>query len=435
MCWNHPSLQAHLVLDKTEQAKSAKLTSSGYPKLANTLHELERLLTKKSGGLRSFRAAILDYLFQYKWSVSYPNRFSPYNLERSAGRLNAVFSPIIQAFNTDVQIFVEGMQQHPAWPTAPDAEGAGAVLRKMFFNKEPTLEGMVTSGRVRIVSLSGSAAGVSGKTVSFFDMTPPPTFVVPATPPAGNTSGSSGSNAGGSSSGGATEIGSVASQLGLGVLSPLTAGTLTTALRALQQPQPITVEVAKGLTLYVTPHSLAAASEAELNLNLVVGEESAPKVAEGAGNEHLLDRISEARLQTTVRVPGVRLFEVSNFALDVQVPRPDGIFPIVGHAWNSVFGQVPVVRGFFKWKREPATVYHRNLVVVNAIIAPTAADLALGLRFHKDLLPKSVTDDSEKANECFIAMERAHQLKLHAVLGLPIPDFSKPLKPPEQACK
>ena len=67
--------------------------AAGALSLERTKEELEHLL--KGGPLRSFQAAILDYLFHYKWSRSYPERFSAYNLSRSAGRVNALFSPII----------------------------------------------------------------------------------------------------------------------------------------------------------------------------------------------------------------------------------------------------------------------------------------------------------------------------------------------------
>ena len=99
---------------------------------------------------------------------------------------------------------------------------------------------------------------------------------------------------------------------------------------------------------------------------------------------------------------------------------PTGYSPIVGHAWNSVFGHVPVLNRFFKWKREPATVYHRNLVVVSAIIAPTAADLSLGLRFHNDVLNRRTRTDAATARNCLNSLLVEHQRKIHTVLGLPV---------------
>ena len=383
--------------------------------LERTQEELKHLL-HNDGPLRSFRAAILDYLFHYKWSRSYPERFSAYNLPRSAGRVNALFSPVIEAFNTDVQVFVESMQGHPLWPTAPKPEGSVAGLKKIFLNRELTLEGIVAAGRVKVVSLSGSPSKVKGDTISYFDMTPPPNFIVPES---GSQADSTADDGGDSTqAAGAGGLGSVLAQIGLP--GPFTAGTVTAALRALQAPKPVTVQLNRGLSLDVTAYSLAEASAAELSLKLTVSQEDPSKIGEGSDNAPLLDRIANAELETTVRVPGARLFEVSNFALDVQAPRPDGIFPIVGHAWNSVFGQVPVLNRFFKWRREPATVYHRNLVVVSAIIAPTAADLSLGLRFHRDALGRQARTDAAIAGRCLDNLLVEHQRKIHTVLGLTV---------------
>ena len=247
-------------------------------------------------------------------------------------------------------------------------------------------------------------------------MTPPPNFIVPES---GSQADSTADDGGDSTqAAGAGGVGSVLAQIGLP--GPFTTGTVTAALRALQAPKPVTVQLNRGLSLEVTAHSLAEASAAELSLKLKVSQDAPSKIGEGSDKVHLLDRIANAELETTVRVPGARLFEVSNFALDVQAPRPDGIFPIVGHAWNSVFGHVPVLNRFFKWKREPATVYHRNLVVVSAIIAPTAADLSLGLRFHNDVLNRRTRTDAATARNCLNSLLVEHQRKIHTVLGLPV---------------
>ena len=397
---------------ETADQSSAKLPANAacgnrkpvqFPSLVRTKEELEFLLSPDGAALRSLRAALLDYLFHYKWSQAYPERFSAHNLQRSAGRVDGLFGPVVQAFSNDIQVFIEGMQCRRGWPTGPKPKGGSSFFKKVFLNLEPTLEGLASSGHIKVVALSSSPAKVQGDTVSFFDMTPPPEFNLQAE---GGT--------------------------GVSAVAPFTAGSI--ALRALQAPQPVTVQVDRGLTIEITPYSLAEASAAELHINLTVGEPSAPKVVEGSTSGHLLDRIAKIELQTRVRVPGVRLFEVSNFALDVQVPRPDGIVPIIGHVSNGVFGRIPGLGGFFKWKREPATVYHRNFVVVNAVIAPTAADLALGLRFHNDILPNrdGLKRDAAKARSCLNELLRSHQGKIHHVLGLPI---GSKVKHDEEACQ
>ena len=297
------------------------------------------------------------------------------------------------------------------------------MLEKFFLNREGTLEGVFTAGRVKVVSLSASPSMVKADTISYFDMTPAPNFIVPKSQSQdGNTEGKADSTSGAGSGSAQTkdgrQIGSVLAQIGLP--ESLTAGHVTAALRALQAPQPVTVQLNHGLSLEVTAHSLAGASAAELSILLTVSQETHSNIGESSDNTSLLDRIAHATLKTTVIVPGARLFEVSNFALDVQVRRPDGIFPIVGHAWNGVFGHVPVLNRLFKWKREPATGYHRSLVVVNAIIAPTAADLALGLRFHLDELSEQAQSDASITKKCLDSFLVEHNRKMHSVLGLPV---------------
>ena len=404
-------------------------------RLTRTRDEFRNLFEGEQ--VKLFQAAILDYLFHYKWSLSYPERFSAYNLARSADRIDAFFYPIVEALGADIEALVQEMTEHPSWPTAPKRNRVAAFIPKLW-NGGPSLAGISNSGRVKVVSLSADPSSLKSETVSYFDMTPPPTFLIPERGGAGGDGFSeTGSQINNGSSSTVSESVSVsdgrAVQSGPTMLSPLTAGTVTAALRALQASEPVTAKLNRQLSLDFTAHSLAEASSAELSLKLTVSQEEPSTNGTASASSFVFDRIANTELSTTVRVPGSRLFEISNIALDVQVSRPDGLVPIVGHVWNGVFGQVPLLNRLFKWKREPSTVYHRNLIVVTAVIAPTAADLALGLRYHNDILRTDTSTDSTIAKNCLDSLLFSHQIKIHGLLDLQ--EYSPPEVEIDKNCK
>ena len=71
------------------------------------------------------RAAVADFLFNYKWASQYPHSFIPYDLSQSHQELNAELNPLILAFNRDVSAFTQSLQSemeckyrsmpHPGW--------------------------------------------------------------------------------------------------------------------------------------------------------------------------------------------------------------------------------------------------------------------------------------------------------------------------------
>ena len=180
----------------------------------------------------------------------------------------------------------------------------------------------------------------------------------------------------------------------------------------------VTVELGHGFSVQFTGHSLAGASSAELVMKFQVSQETTSMNDNGSAYTDPLDRIAKSTLSTTVVVPGTRLFEVSNFALGVRIPQPDGFVPIVGQLWNGVFGEVPGLNGLFRWKRAPAQVYHRNVVVVCAIIRPTASDLGQGLRFHLDEYGHGAVADVGRIEEILAKLLSKHQSKIHEVLEM-----------------
>ena len=103
--------------------------------------------------LHILRAAIIDFLFEYKWTVVYPNDFIPYTLQRTAHIVDSLFTPVTDAFNQDLDSYVND--------------------RLKIVEGSKNKSGLSAFGSVQVSAISGTKATVSGKVNNYFDITPP----------------------------------------------------------------------------------------------------------------------------------------------------------------------------------------------------------------------------------------------------------------------
>ncbi|MFZ0815712.1 MAG: hypothetical protein WAM78_09345, partial [Candidatus Sulfotelmatobacter sp.] len=121
-------------------------------------NQLETLVQPRN--LRAMRAALLDFFFQYKQIYVYFNDFVPYDLQRTAHEVDSLLSPIVNAFNQDVDNFVGRTM------------GSTCADGKDECGKEK-IKGLANKGVVQVSAISGTKAQVSGAVDNYFDITPP----------------------------------------------------------------------------------------------------------------------------------------------------------------------------------------------------------------------------------------------------------------------
>jgi len=303
------------------------------------------------------RAAVADFLFNYKWATQYPHDFIPYDLTQSAQELNAEFNPLVLAFNRDVAAFTENLQAELQCKYEKDIsrlESRNWFRRtRNWFNRGDRT--FINDGMLSVRGISGVESLVDTVTQSFFDATNPPSL--------------------------SDLVKSVsdAEKNVPGVLKTnLSANEAAVLLGALNSVQPAEAKVGRELKLDITPHALAGASSAELEVKLTAEEAGNPtRFTADKSTEDTLSRVAKHDVSTKVRVESTKLFEVSAFSAVLQRPRSK--FPIVPPLF-----EVPYFGSFIGWPLSGAKVYHRSTAIVSAVIVPTAADLAFGIDFGAD---------------------------------------------------
>ena len=306
------------------------------------------------------RAAIADFLFNYKLSQQYPHEFPAYDLSQSADALNSALSPIIDAFNRDIVAFQTFMRADVQYQVdrLNSATDERCCVKRLFGLDKPSF---FNDGIVSVRTISGQPTQVNTTSQSVLDASTAPSLSNLA-----NAIASPGGSAAGTSP--------VAGVLGS---SPSSAALLSGVLNAYQTTF---AQFGRSLNLSVVPRSLSTASTAEITVTLNADETAGGPVYSGGppgGTPPNTSRVANHDIVTRIRVESVKLFEVSSFSAIIQRSRSK--FPLL-----PPFVEIPYIGTVLGIPIPGAKEYHSSTAVMSAMVVPTAADIAYGLRFAFD---------------------------------------------------
>jgi hypothetical protein len=347
-----------------------------FRKTANDLFDAKTDTQPRPIGL--LRAALADFLFHYKMALQYPHEFTPYDLSQSAQTLNTALSPLVDAFNRDVANYQSALEKDVR---ANKTSWVGGEKTQFAYN-----------GLLTVRTVSGKQTKVSTTTQNFVDASQMPTVsdllksVEGSHAPAGSS--------------GITDL--------LQNISPIQAQLILGGLNAYQTSK---VQIGRGLTIDVTARSLSGASAAEIDVVMNADETAAPTYYSGpqSGTNAELSRVAVHDTSTRVRVDSIKLFEVSTLSAMLQKSRSR--FPLL-----PPLVEIPYIGTVLGIPLPQAKEYHSSIAVVSAIVVPTAADLALSLRFTDDRFV-----DLASPNPCGQTGQRACELRKMTALS-DVPD-------------
>jgi hypothetical protein len=340
-------------------------------------------------GTGLFRAAIADFLFDYKMSQQYPHEFVAYDLTQSANNLNNALSPLIDAFSRDLwsyQMFVRADMQYQVeklnarWDQRCCVKRLFGLDKPSFFN-----DGLVT-----VRTISGQPTSVSVTSQSFLNGSTAPELSSLLSSLA--TLGGSGGGGGGSTTttAGTTTTTTTTTTSGGSSSSPASAGPPVNGLFGIYGALPAILanyqtsyaQIGRQLSFTATPRTLATASSAEIAVSLNADESAGGPLYTGPGaNDPAFNtsRVANHDTSTRVRVDSIKLFEVSSFSAIVE--RSRSRFPLL-----PPFVEIPYIGTFVGIPLGSAKEFHSSTAIISAYVIPTAADIAYGLRFVSDLV-------------------------------------------------
>lgn len=323
-----------------------------------------------------FRAAIADFLFNYKMSQQYPHDFVPYDLTQSANTLNNALSPLIDAFNRDLwsyQMFVRADMQYQVEELNSRTDERCCV-KKLFGLDKPSF---FNDGVVTVRTISGQPTNVSVTSQSFLNGSTAPELSALLSSLSALGSSAAGSSAGGAGGGSSSGSGSTSSGV-----PPALGGTFGIVASALANYQTSFAQIGRQLSFTATPRSLATASSAEIAVTLNADESAGGPLYTGPGATDPAfntSRVANHDTTTRVRVDSIKLFEVSSFSAIVE--RSRSRFPLL-----PPFVEIPYIGTFAGIPLGSAKEFHSSTAIISAYVIPTAADIAYGLHFVPDLM-------------------------------------------------
>jgi len=310
------------------------------------------------------RAAIADFLFNYKMSQQYPHEFVAYDLTTSAQAMNTAVRPLVDAFVRDVAAYqavlkrrlglqIDDMNRHLTSSSVFD--------KPRFFN----------NAIVTVNTIASSEASVDTTVESYLESLNPPTLSGLASALAGAP--------------GATPSTSTSNPTALNALVGATRFNEAQLIAAgLTQYASSHIHIGRELSVDVKPESLLGANSAELQVTLKADDEAASGVyssgGTGAGTDAEVSRFGKSDTTTRIRVDSLKLFEVSSFATQLMAPKKRfPLLPIPGL-------EMPYFGSILSIPLRPAREFHSSMAVMSAIVIPTATDLAFSARFVADRL-------------------------------------------------
>lgn len=320
--------------------------------------------TGQPSSLGLLRAALADFLFEYKLSQMYPHEFNDYQLSQSVQNLNAQLAPLVEAFNRDLEAFQSAFSGHVLDPK----HGKGEA--NWLGSERPTF---INNGLVSVRTISGFESTVSTTSQNFLDATQLPTASALAQSIVGAAPGSSSNPTG--------------TESVLKNITPIQAQVILGALAAYQSSK---IQIGRTLSIDVTPRSLNGASSAELTVKINADESASPTYYNPTASSSTsadLSRVANHDTSTRVRVDSIKLFDVSTFTAVLQKSRTR--FPLL-----PPFVEIPYIGTVVGIPLPVAKEFHSSMAVLSTMIVPTAADIVLGLSFTVDQLVDSNGADS-----------------------------------------
>jgi hypothetical protein len=336
-----------------------------------------RLFEPGSPALGAFRAAVADFLYQYKMMVLYRDTFKPYFASQAAAKLDAQLNSLVDAFSNDLLILEHHLVKRFEKSRLKDAKVEGADSCDEGIAKCKSIS-YAASGIVSFKTVTGIQSNVQTSTQNYFNATPPVTL--------GDLAAAI------RSIGSPTVSGATVSQPALPrfLTANMTANEAVGTLAALQvlNRAPVVAKIGKGLNLTAEAYSAPGASGAELDITVQSTENGAGQVtAPTAGNEasqqaatdDLASRVAQHQVTTRVRVDSLNLFSVST--MESVLARGKAPWKIL-----DPLVEFPVLSELVRVPRRPQLIYHRSFIFINAMLVPTAIDLGWGVTIEPDLV-------------------------------------------------
>ena len=331
------------------------------------------------------RTAIRDFAESYSVYRRNPTQSDPYALAAKAAIVDDMMAPVVNAINQDIEAYF-------IRPTLFQIRQVVGRNRSVEYAEV---------GRNTISGINGQTVRLSSGTTSSFDEPTPlrlGQWLTDARAELANTQAilSLTQPASKGSSAKAATLGSLFPWLASAssgpvpaVLSTLPLPNAISLLSALSKEEQNWQALSSGIDITMKPNLMRDQMQAGLEVSLRIYD---PANAESTGQNSFffnsrspnatqnpkapLSRISKSELSSKIVIDTMDLFALSSFNNHTVVTGRRWYVPLIGTIWEGAFGDIPVVGGWFSFKRPPQNKQHQSIILTNTLIVPSAMGMA-----------------------------------------------------------
>jgi hypothetical protein len=354
-------------------------------------------------GVQRRRDAIIRFAESYSRYQSYsrnrgnPDVYDPALLAKDASIVDGMLSPIVDAVNRDVEdYFIQ--------PTL--------LKIRQIVGRNRGVE-YAEVGRTTIAGINGNQVEVTTGTITSFDEPTPlrlNKWLTDAAAEQANVEAMFPNLKDVRLGGPASESFVGALPAPQAVLATLPATKALQLLSALSKEEVSWQALSSGIMLKLTPVVLRNQAQATVDVDLTISDpasknelktktESDSATPPSDRKLRPLSRISTSIVKSKVYINTWDLFALSSFNNQTTITGRRWYVPLVGTIWEGAFGDIPIMGGWFSFKRPPQNIQHQSVILTNTLIVPSAMGMASYFNFID--IPSDSNNSNFNLNQTF----------------------------------
>jgi hypothetical protein len=329
-------------------------------------------------GVERRRDAVLEFARSYhnfQLKPAGPVSYNPAELANNASIVDSMLSPIVDALNRDVEdYFIQ--------PTL--------LKIRQIVGRNRGVE-YAEVGRTTIAGINGNKVEVTTGTITSFDEPTPlrlSDWLAAAQNEQTNVEGMFPKLKDVPLGGAAAKAFEGALPAPQAVLATLPATKALQLLSALSKEEVSWQALTSGITLNLTPVVMRNQAQAHVDVDLTLADpasEDKTKASTASTDSATpptdrklrpLSRISKSMVKSKVYINTWDLFALSSFNNQTTITGRRWYVPLVGTIWEGAFGDIPIMGGWFSFKRPPQNIQHQSIILANTLIVPSAMGMA-----------------------------------------------------------
>ena len=325
-------------------------------------------------GVQRRRDAIIRFAESYRRYRGNPDVYDPAQLAKEASIVDDMLSPIVDAVNRDNEdYFIQ--------PTL--------LKIRQIVGRNRGVE-YAEVGRTTIAGINGNRVNVTTGTITSFDEPTPlrlNKWLTDAAAEQANVEAMFPNLKDVRLGGAASESFVGALPAPQAVLATLPATKALQLLSALSEEEVSWQALSSGIILKLTPVVLRNQAQATVDVDLTISDpasknelktktESDSATPPSDRKLRPLSRISTSKVKSKVYINTWDLFALSSFNNQTTITGRRWYVPLVGTIWEGAFGDIPIMGGWFSFKRPPQNIQHQSVILTNTLIVPSAMGIA-----------------------------------------------------------